>query len=293
MTTPNTSSASCDSPYVSRLAPEMICELANSIAPVVRAIPGRMATSDGLMISSRPFSAVSATNQVASRVTSIADKVGRIGISDGNGRPSWTVVPTTRPRKMYAGNALHVGLIIMPKPNVVTAYPTVVATGPNRGRMRRASAIAVTASAGLMAPASARLAMSSIRPAALSCSEECVEPSIWAASPTWTISIVGRTATRTGSVVYCAAIRVSRASTIGVGCAISTSAIPTSRSIAAIIVGSKVSGGASAAGGILRIAAKIRLRRARLVSLVMAAVPSRAPLRRPAAGGISATASSR
>ena len=56
--------------------------------------------------------------------------------------------------------------------------------------------------------------------------------------PIWTISMVGSTTTRTGSVVYFAAICSSRPSTIGVGWATSTSAIPISRNIAATSTGS-------------------------------------------------------
>ena len=85
---------------------------------------------------------MSATNQVASSVTSIADKVGKIGSATASGRPSWTMAPTTRPRNRYAGKDAQVGLIIMPKPTVVTAYPTVVATGRIAVGMVRASAIA-------------------------------------------------------------------------------------------------------------------------------------------------------
>lgn len=63
----------------------MIREPASSIAPVVSDIPGRVATSAGLITRSSPSWAVSATNQIASRVTTSADRVGRIGASDGNG----------------------------------------------------------------------------------------------------------------------------------------------------------------------------------------------------------------
>ena len=54
-----------------------------------------------------------------------------------------------------------------------------VARVPNRGGIWRAFITAATAAFGLMAPAEARLAMSSMRPAASSCSDDRVDPSIW------------------------------------------------------------------------------------------------------------------
>lgn len=107
--------------YTERLAPETMRLPASSVAPITSAIPGRVAISAGLITRSRPSSATSATNQVASSVTTTADSVGRIGARLGNGRATWTIAPTTRPRNRCASRPFQVGSTTMPNPTVVSA----------------------------------------------------------------------------------------------------------------------------------------------------------------------------
>src|SRR3954471_19921208 len=106
---------------MSLLAPATISELASSIEPIVNDMPGSIATSGGLITRISPSLAASATNQVASMVINVAESVGRMGLSEGNGRPNRTTAPTTSPRNAYPGSAAQVGLMTIPKPTVVTA----------------------------------------------------------------------------------------------------------------------------------------------------------------------------
>src|SRR4051812_17709620 len=104
---------------MSRVDPLITCALASSIEAIVNARPGSMATNGGLMTRSNPSLAASATNQVASKVQTAAASVGSTAFKFGNGLPSMTIAPTTVPRKTYPHNDAHVGLMTMPKPNVV------------------------------------------------------------------------------------------------------------------------------------------------------------------------------
>src|SRR5690242_9077847 len=97
----------------------MICELASSMAAIVRARPGSIATSGGLTTRSSPSFAASATNQLASSVTTAAAATGSTALKVGNGLPNVTIAPTTAPRKTYPHSEAQVGLITMPKPSVV------------------------------------------------------------------------------------------------------------------------------------------------------------------------------
>lgn len=104
------------------------------------------------MTRSSPSLAVASTNSIAITVTIAAAMVGRTGVSDGKGRLICTTAPTTSPSSRYPGRAAQVGLITMPKPTVVTAYPMIVDRLPNLGRRFRAALTALIASVGLIAP---------------------------------------------------------------------------------------------------------------------------------------------
>ncbi len=74
--TPNASSNSCDTPQTSRLAPETIWSLANSMVAIVNVAPGRNTTSGGAS-SRNAFSCVTGpTMRTDSTVTRKAANTG-------------------------------------------------------------------------------------------------------------------------------------------------------------------------------------------------------------------------
>ena len=117
--TPNASSMSWTTPYTSRLDPAMMAPPASSMAPMVSDRPGNVATSAGAMMRSNSSFAASATNQIANVVTNAADSDGMMTASVGMRPATTTTAPTTAPRNTYAHNAVHAGLMTMPKPSVV------------------------------------------------------------------------------------------------------------------------------------------------------------------------------